>query len=29
VEELAATLERYHRLLGGELEGDDRDAGSA
>ncbi len=29
VEELGATLERYHRLLGGELEGDDRDAGSA
>jgi cell division initiation protein len=29
VEELAATLERYHRLLGSELEGDDRDAGSA
>ena len=29
VEELTATLERYHRLLGGELEGDDPDAGTS
>jgi cell division initiation protein len=28
VEELTSTLERYHRLLGGELEGHDADAGA-
>ena len=29
VEELSSTLERYHRLLGGELESHDADAGPA